>query len=132
MQEVMLRIHVRQKDSGPIKDMGAYLFRVATSVLADNARRAKVRHSGSHKELTETDHPVEELSPDRVLLAKEQLMLIMAALDALPERTRDIFMLRRFEQMPYADIARRYAISVSAIEKHVTKAMSHLLAHMQD
>ena len=45
---------------------------------------------------------------------------------ALPERTRDVFMLHRFEQMSYPEIARAFGISVSAVEKHIIKALRRL------
>ncbi|MGV3768640.1 MAG: RNA polymerase sigma factor [Sphingobium phenoxybenzoativorans] len=126
-QEVMLRLHVRQENKTAIENMEGYLFRIAASVMTDNARRDKVRHRSSHGELSELDHPVEELSPERVLQGREQIALVAAALEELPERTRDVFVLRRFEELSYAEIAHRLDISVSAVEKHVAKAMRHIL-----
>lgn len=126
VQEVLLRLHARRAGDA-IENVEGYLFRTAASVLVDHARRAKVRHASAHGELAETDHPVEELSPERVLLAKQQVAIVAAALKELPDRTRDVFVLRRFEQLSYAEVAARFNISVSAAEKHVAKAMQHIL-----
>jgi len=49
-----------------------------------------------------------------------------AALLQLNERTRDVFVLSRLERMKYAEIAEMYGISVSAVEKHMIKALAHL------
>ena len=45
----------------------------------------------------------------------------------MPERTRDIFVLHRFENISYGEIAMRMNISVSAVEKHIMKALKLLM-----
>lgn len=52
-----------------------------------------------------------------------------SALNALPERTRDIFMLVRLEHMRQRDVTQMLGISVSAVEKHLVRAMTHLMRH---
>src|SRR3546814_19108844 len=49
---------------------------------------------------------------------------------ALPDRTRIIFVLRRIEGWKYQEIAERYGISVSAVEKHVERAAEQLAKRM--
>jgi RNA polymerase sigma-70 factor (ECF subfamily) len=51
---------------------------------------------------------------------------MLAALDALPPRARAVVILRRFENLTYPQIAQRLGISVSAVEKHMGRAMSAL------
>ncbi len=99
----------------------------ANSVVHDRARRAGVRHERAHRSLEENDHPVEWITPERVLEGKEALNVIMNRLSTMPERTRDVFVLHRFEGMAYAEIARRMGISVSSVEKHIMKALRLLL-----
>jgi RNA polymerase sigma-70 factor (ECF subfamily) len=53
---------------------------------------------------------------------------VMRALNELPERTREIFVLQRLEQMTYPQIAEALAISVSTVEKHMIKALAYLTA----
>ena len=47
-------------------------------------------------------------------------------LGELPERTRVVFLLHRFEELKYAEIARRLEISVSSVEKHMMEAMRQI------
>lgn len=129
VQDVMLRMHVRDGSNG-IDNLEGYIFRTASSVLRDQARRDQVRHAKGHDELTEIHHPVEELTADRVLEAREEVAHVVCALQELPERTRDIFLMRRYEGLAYGDIAERLGISVSAIEKHVAKAVAHVARRM--
>lgn len=56
----------------------------------------------------------------------------MDILQALPERTRVIFILRRLEGLKYQDIANRFGISVSAVEKHMERAVAQLAKGMDD
>jgi RNA polymerase sigma-70 factor (ECF subfamily) len=127
VQDVALRMHVRG-GSGAIDNLEGYLFQVAHSVLADHARRDRVRARGQHVSIEEYHHPVEVRSPERVLGSKEDLSRMVAAVAELPDRTRQAFVLHRFEEMSYAAIARHMGISVSTVEKHIMKAIRTLTA----
>lgn len=125
VQEVCVRLQALA-DSPPIEHLDRYLFTVAASVLTDQARRRAVRHEAAHEELEERHHPAEELTPERILLDREALERVVAAIAELPERTRDVFVLHRFEEMSCSSIALQLGISVSAVEKHVMKALRML------
>lgn len=124
VQEVFLRLSSRRQDT-EVASMESYLFTVAASVLTDNFRRT-ARRGGVHQLFDERVHAEEDFSPERVYLGQEQLRLVETALLELPERTRVVFVLHRFEDMSYSQIARRLQVSVSAIEKHMIKALAHL------
>ena len=129
VQDVALRLHVCARRDA-IDDGRAYMFRVAHSVITDRARRDATRQRRRHEPLTGAHHPVEELSPARVLEGREQLAMVRDTLAAMPERTRHVFLLHRFERVSHAAIAARFGISVSAVEKHVMKAMKLLAARL--
>ena len=125
VQEVLLRMQTQ--DSGTvIEHLDRYLFTVAASVLTDKRRRQAVRCQSSHETLTELHHPIEEISPERVLLDREALRMVVAAIADLPPRTREVFALHRFEEMSCSAIASHLGISVSGVEKHIIKALSSL------
>lgn len=126
VQDVWLRSR-RHLDAGQIDNVPAYLFQTAQSVLTDRARRAATRHEARHEPLEDLHHPVEWITPERVLMGAEAVERIIARLGDLPERTRDIFMLHRFENIGYGEIAMRMNISVSAVEKHIMKALKALM-----
>lgn len=109
----------------------SYLFKIATNLLRDRARRARSHQSGAHTSFSDPsvrseDMPVEELGQERVLIGRERLQYVLEALSELDERTRDIFILFRLEKMKQKEIAGLIGISVSAVEKHVVKASIHL------
>ena len=124
VQEVFLRLSARRQET-EVESAESYLFAVAASVLTDNFRRS-ARRGGVHQLFDEGLHAEEDFSPERVYLGQEQLRVVETALLELPERTRIVFVLHRFEDMSYSQIARRLQVSVSAIEKHMSKALAHL------
>ena len=125
VQEVFVRIQ-KHEGGAPIQHLDRYLFTVAASVLSDCLRRRAGRHEGAHHTLEEFHHPVEELTPERVLLDREALQVIVSAIDSLPARTKDVFVLHRFEEMTCSAIAAQLGMSVSAVEKHIMKALRAL------
>jgi RNA polymerase sigma factor (sigma-70 family) len=125
VQEVFVRMQA-QSAAPLIEHLDRYLFTVAASVLTDRARRRAVRHASAHESLEERHYPTEERSPERVLLDREALDLMVAAISELPARTRDVFVLHRFEEMTCGSIAAQLGIGVSAVEKHMMKALKFL------
>ena len=126
-QEVLVRM--LRHPGTEIESLGSYVFRVASNLLRDTARRAATRRreDGSPDPRAQASNiAVEEIEPERVLLAKERLEIAMQALMELPERTRDIFVYYRLEGMRQREIALHLGISVSAVEKHLMKAFEHI------
>lgn len=126
VQDVLLRMHIRGQED-VIANVEGYLFQVASSVLMDRARRDKVRHRSAHFELTEPLHPVEERTPERVAGGREAVNRLVSALADMPELTRSAFILHRFEEMSYPDIADHMGISTSAVGRHIMKAVRFLV-----
>ena len=135
-QEVFLRMVGRDGAEAP-ENPDVYVFQIAANLLRDRARRSLTRHSDDHTSLDApadltaaglTDHPglVEDRGPERVLLAQESLAQALRALDELGERTRHIYVLHRLEKMRHKEIAALLGLSVSAVEKHIIRAVAHL------
>ncbi|HET6554675.1 MAG TPA: sigma-70 family RNA polymerase sigma factor [Dyella sp.] len=131
VQEVLLRMQVT-RDPPEIQHLDRYLFRVAGSVLTDRVRRGAVRQERLHDSLQDFHYPVEERTPERVILDQEALEQVVVAIERLPTRTREIFVLHRFEEMTCASIAEQLGLSVSAVEKHVITALATLRKKLKE
>jgi RNA polymerase sigma-70 factor (ECF subfamily) len=136
-QEVFLRLAQRvETDEREIAD--GFIFTIAANLLRDRSRRARARSFNRHIEwdsdvVQERDEAlVDCLEPERVLLSREVLSRILTALDRAGPRTRDVFLLYRLEGMKHREIAQLFAISVSAVEKHIVRALKHLAAVLDD
>jgi RNA polymerase sigma factor (sigma-70 family) len=120
-QEVYLRLG-RAGGDGTIENPRALVFRIAANLATDH-----VRVQGRRAELLQEANGLlwdqeDEISPERQILAKDELARIGAALSALPERTRRVFYLNRFEGETQSEIARRLGISRTSVEKHMRRA----------
>lgn len=125
VQDVFLSLQVRGGTAG-INHAKGYLFQVARGVLAH--RRYNYPALGLGLTRTPDDATIEELSPERILMGKEALDRLVIALETLPPRAREALMLHRFEEATYASVARRMGITVSAVERLITRALKQLTA----
>jgi RNA polymerase sigma-70 factor (ECF subfamily) len=112
------------------------VFTIASNLLRDRRRRQTTRYFDAHDSLDDPKAKtsvalVEEIGPERVLLARESLAATMGALNELDERTRDIFVLFRLENMLQRDIAALFGISVSAVEKQIVKASTYVATRLR-
>jgi RNA polymerase sigma factor (sigma-70 family) len=124
VQDVYVRLMSRPATAP--RDWHAYVFQVAANLLRDRARRAVVRDRYVALVRKEPSLNVDVLDPHRVTAGREALQTLLGTLHDLPERTRQIFLLYRYEQISRQVIAESFGISVSAVEKHVYRAMARL------
>jgi RNA polymerase sigma factor (sigma-70 family) len=129
VQEVFVRL-MRLESMDTVQHLDGYVFQIAANVLRDHSRRWLVRSEESHHAQLEDIDAEGGFSPERVLLGQEALERLILALQELPERTQVIFSLYHFESVPQIDIARRLQMSLSTIEKHMSRANAHLLVRL--
>jgi RNA polymerase sigma-70 factor (ECF subfamily) len=121
VQDVFLRLQSARL-GGPIADAQRYLFAVARSVLVSRRRASQVRGDGLHAALTDAPEPVSELSPERILVARQDYARAIRAVVALPPRARSAFRLHRFEALTYGAIAERMGISRESVKELLRRA----------
>jgi RNA polymerase sigma factor (sigma-70 family) len=130
VQDVFARM-VARDSAEPVEHLGGYVLKTASSVLTDRARRRSSQRASLHVAFDSEQHGEEDMDPARILGGKEDLHAATVALLSLPERTRTVFILRRLEGRRYQDIAAQLGVSVSAVEKHMLRAIQHLGREME-
>lgn len=120
-QEVFARLIARESDEA-IDNPRGYLMQTAFSVWSEHWRKRRVRPDHAHENYADETHSPEGIAPDRVLEGKEAVAAFRRALEALPERTRDVYLLCHVDGMKRKDLAARLGISVSAVDKHLMAA----------
>lgn len=127
VQDVLMAL-IRRGGLADIRHPERYLFSAANAAMIDRKRRQKVRATEHHVSLEEIDHPVDELSPLRILLARDEVQSVEHRLSRLPDRTQEIVRAVRIDGSSYKDLASRYNLSTSAVEKHMTRGLRALMS----
>ena len=99
----------------------AFLNRIVRNLVIDRARRQAVR--GPEVPLAKSDEPWTQATQSEAIELEQTRALYRASVDALPKRTRQVFLLHRVEGLAYKDIAILLEISVRTVEWHVAEAI---------
>jgi RNA polymerase sigma-70 factor (ECF subfamily) len=105
-----------------VKSQEAFLVRTARNLAVDEFRHHLVRNELGDS--TDCLTSLTDCTPlqTEALAARERLKRVEAGLNLLAPRTREIFLMHRIDGLKYRDIALRFRVSESAVEKHVAKA----------
>ncbi|TGD72965.1 sigma-70 family RNA polymerase sigma factor [Mangrovimicrobium sediminis] len=126
-QEAFLRLH-RLDDPGRLDNARAYLYQVAGNLAIDQLRRRKLHFRFLAGEMREhpddgVDTGAAEPSPEQILGASQRLAAINAAVESLPFKAKQAFLLHRQNGLPYSAIAEQLQVSVSSVEKYILQAL---------
>ena len=119
---------LRQAEREDIRDVRRLAFTVANRLALDVLRRRRVKVRYLHQQGLAPDEAATGDDPERVSMGREQLLAVRRALTALPEKTRHVFLLHRFESYTYIEIARQLGLSQKSIEYHMNRALTAVTA----
>lgn len=121
VQESYLRIWRRQAVR-PVESVKGFLFTVARHLALDLLRRERRTPIDGVTDLSALS--VTEDQPDSAAAAclKEETEVLLAAIAALPARTREVYMLRKFEGLSQKEIAVRLGLSENTVEVQIARA----------
>ncbi|WP_104663583.1 RNA polymerase sigma factor [Ensifer adhaerens] len=95
----------------------------ATRYVAISHFRAETRRKAFFDRITEEQYAPPVVGPDEIAAAREELRCLELVLAQLPLRTRQVFMLNRFHQCTYDEIAHGLGVSYSTVEREIAKAI---------
>lgn len=123
IQDAFLRMQVYCNEGGEVRNPEAFLVRTALN-LSINSRTRSRDHLFVDDAIEQLQVVVaKELAPDEMLAIDQQLQELSAIIDTMTPRTREIFTLHCIDEHSYTQIAKLLGISVSAVEKHMARAM---------
>lgn len=125
VQDLFVRL-MRRADLLSLENIDGYVFEAAANMARDRGRYEQARGQGRHVALDDLVAESEAPGAEQIVAGKQRLKTMLKALNALPPRSRQVVILRRFENLTYPQIAARLHISVSAVEKHMARAMKAL------
>ncbi|WP_439581937.1 sigma-70 family RNA polymerase sigma factor [Dyadobacter bucti] len=128
VQELFLRLwENRQKTL--IENPEAYL---KTALRYSVIGFIKARLASSQIELGEASEQAADVRADMGVDLEELSAALENALNMLPEKTRLVFQMSRFEQRSTSEIARQLGLTDRAVEYHITQSLRLLRFQLKD
>lgn len=115
------------KNTAEIENPKAYLFKVAINLARRGLKREATLRSYLESQTNFFGQEVEEISPERLLRARDALARIDAAIDALPPRQREIVVRSRLKGETYAMISEATGWSRAVVSRELNAALTALL-----
>lgn len=130
-QEAYLRAYVAEQRQS-IEQPKAFLFRIAKNLALTRLSRKSRRITDYIEEAGES--VVVDTSPasDEELEAQQSFGLYCEAVAALPEKCRQVFLLRKVHGLSHKEIGERLGLSISSVEKYLREGILACRAHVTD
>jgi RNA polymerase sigma-70 factor (family 1) len=124
LQEVFFKLWKARENLDKNQSIKNYLYTIADNLALNHLRHLKVvaRHEAQSKSKLFSDTQ----GPQFILEEKESAEHLKQAIENLPEKSRVVFMMSRFDDLSYHEIADRLSLSVKTVESHMSKALKLL------
>jgi len=123
VQDTFVRV-LQNRPGEVLGNPRAFLFRVATNLLIDHHRRQQHRDTVT---LDDPEHPLDQAdqspSIEQIVWSKQQVARLAHAIEELPPKCRQVFLLIKFHHLTHADVAAKLGIAQSTVVKHMIKAV---------
>ncbi len=130
-QECFLRAYQKRKSFRGAASAGTWLVRIAINLARDHQKnrrqsfwRRLMASPGDASEAAAAEVPDLRASPERALLAREETRAVARAVDRLPARQREVFLLRFVEEMSLEEIAQATELETGTVKSHLSRAVT--------
>ena len=132
VQEAFLRVLRHRHSLGEVRDHRVWLIRIVWNVVLDRKRRAKTRPETD--DVTELARvlPSNGLSAEQIAAAAQHHAQVLACVDKLPVKERQVLLLSAFEELSSVEIAGVLGITESSVRSRLFRArnlMAGMLEH---
>lgn len=124
-QDVYIRVYEAACQEIP-ESAKSFVFSTTRNLLIDRVRRERIVPIEAAADLETLDLVSEEPSPDRKVIARDDLRRLNVALDRLPKRCREAFIMRQVEELSRREIAVRMGIAEKTVKRHLNDAVRTL------
>lgn len=132
-QDVFADLWERWGAMDHVENMNAYLFRLIKNRCLDHLKHkifeqkyVEVMQSSFEIELNLKLQSLDKFDCSDMSVGNDTEILVQAAINSLPKRCRDIFLLSRMEGLKYREISDRLGISVNTVECQMGIALKKL------
>lgn len=126
VQETYARLAALEGVAG-VRDPKTYTFQIAHSVILTYLRRSRIVSIRTAIDLEDLEATGHELSLEREWEGRDELQHLGEVIASLPEKCREVFILRRVEGLSQREVAQHLGLAESTIEKHMAKGIKLLM-----
>jgi RNA polymerase sigma-70 factor (ECF subfamily) len=124
-QEVYARACEAAREKLPVPAK-PFLFAIARNLIIDNVRHENVVSIEAVADPDLLSTSLEAPSQERSVMAREELHLLQAVIDRLPERCRQAVVMQKVDGLTRREIAARMGISEKTVKRHLEDGMCAL------
>ena len=139
-QEVFLKVYENAAGYRIKARFTSWLYRIATNVCLNEIRKPqfRVRHQSLHTSPFD-DENIEDKKleygsaegPDRIFEQKDLSRIIQQALEQVPEKQRIAFILNKYQELSYSEVAGILDISEKAVKSLIHRAKEALAERLK-
>ena len=138
-QDCFVRAYQKRASFRGESSVSTWLISIAINLARDHARSRRAGFwrqlfSAPEKEAEAALRGAADLSasPERRLIARQELDRIWEIVDELPERQREVFLLRFAEEMPLEEIAHALGRELGTVKAHLFRAVGTVRKRMRN
>jgi RNA polymerase sigma-70 factor, ECF subfamily len=132
VQETFLRVLRHRETLGEIRDHRVWLIRIVWNIVLDRKRRAKTRPETDDVAELARVLPSSGMSAEQRAAAAQHHAHVLACVEQLPAKEREVMMLSAFDELSSVEIADVLGITESSVRSRLFRArnlMADLLHH---
>ncbi len=135
VQDVFVRIWDKREQLDPAANIKSYLFTAVKNEALKHIRHAKVvdKNAGDILHIHQDKQRKNRAdTPEKKLDDMEVAQAVQEAVDELPEKTRLVFSMSKYDHLTYREIAEILEISIKTVETHMGRALKYLRKRLAD
>jgi RNA polymerase sigma-70 factor (ECF subfamily) len=124
-----LRLWERRSILPAATDIAGYFIRTGRNLAIDHGRRQRIApfvQGVEHLEAIADRTP----SPEDYAISRHELQRLQRAIDGLPPRAREVFVMARLDGLSYVEIGTQLGISPKTVFSHMVTALERLKAEV--
>jgi RNA polymerase sigma-70 factor (ECF subfamily) len=132
VQEAFLRVLRHRDQLSEVRDHRVWLIRIVWNIVLDRKRRAKTRPETDDVAELARVLPSNGLSAEQVATAMQHHTQVLACVEQLPVKEREVLMLSAFDELSSVEIASVLSITESSVRSRLFRArnlMAGMLNH---
>jgi RNA polymerase sigma-70 factor (ECF subfamily) len=132
VQEAFLRVLRHRESLDEVRDRRVWLIRIVWNIVLDRKRRAKTRPETDDVAEMARVLPCDGLSAEQIASAAQYHAHVLACVEKLPAKERQVLHLSAFEELNSVEIAQVLRITESSVRSRLFRArnlMAELLNH---